>query len=49
MDGWRDAIEMLSSDMRQRARVGRAARDTVEEKYSLRVWGPKVTEIIKNL
>lgn len=49
VDGWRDAIEMLSSDMRQRARVGRAARDTVEEKYSLRVWGPKVTEIIKNL
>ena len=49
VDGWRDAIEMLSGDMHQRARVGRAARDTVEEKYSLRVWGPKVTEIIKNL
>jgi len=49
MDGWKDAIEALSSDVKQRARMGRAARDSVEERYSLRVWGPRVTEIITSL
>jgi glycosyltransferase involved in cell wall biosynthesis len=49
MDGWKDAIEALSCDVRQRARMGRAARDSVEERYSLRVWGPRVTEIITSL
>jgi len=49
MDGWKDAIEALSCDVKQRARMGRAARDSVEERYSLRVWGPRVTEIITSL
>lgn len=49
VDGWRDAIEMLSGDTQQRVRIGRAARDAVEEGYSLRVWGPRVTEIMENL
>lgn len=45
-DGWRDAIEILSRDVAQRVRMGRAARDVVEKRYSLKVWGPKVKEII---
>jgi glycosyltransferase involved in cell wall biosynthesis len=49
MDSWKDAIETLSRDITQRVRIGRAARDAIEERYSLRVWGPKVREIIKSL
>lgn len=49
MDGWRDAIEKLAGDVPERIRIGSAARETVEEKYSLRAWGPKVREIIQNL
>jgi glycosyltransferase involved in cell wall biosynthesis len=49
MDGWRDAIENLSRDVAVRARMGRAARDVVEERYSLKVWGPKVREIIESI
>ena len=49
MDGWRDAIENLSRDVAGRSRMGRAARDVVEERYSLKVWGPKVREIIESI
>jgi glycosyltransferase involved in cell wall biosynthesis len=49
MDGWRDAIVNLSRDVAVRSRMGRAARDVVEERYSLKVWGPKVREIIESL
>jgi glycosyltransferase involved in cell wall biosynthesis len=49
MDDWRGAIEDLSRDVIIRTRMGRAARDVVEERYSLKVWGPKVREIIENL
>jgi glycosyltransferase involved in cell wall biosynthesis len=49
IDGWRDAIEQLSRNTSERVRIGRAARDVVEQRYSLKVWGPKVREIIENL
>jgi glycosyltransferase involved in cell wall biosynthesis len=49
MDGWRDAMDVLSGDVKQRARMGQAARQVVEERYSLKVWGPKVREIIEGL
>jgi glycosyltransferase involved in cell wall biosynthesis len=49
IDGWRDAIEKLSRNVAERARLGRAARDVVEERYSLKVWGPKVGEIVESL
>jgi glycosyltransferase involved in cell wall biosynthesis len=49
MEGWRDSIDDLSRDVTGRNRMGRAARGTVEERYSLKVWGPKVREIIENL
>lgn len=49
IDGWKEAIEVLSSDTQKRAIMGKAARDVIEERYSLRVWGPRVVEIIENL
>jgi glycosyltransferase involved in cell wall biosynthesis len=49
LDGWRDALMELATDTDRRARVGEAARKAVEERYSLKVWAPRVTEIIDNL
>jgi glycosyltransferase involved in cell wall biosynthesis len=48
-DGWRRVIELLSSDGELRAKVGERARQTVEERYSLKVWGPKVAQIMDSL
>ena len=36
-------------DTALRSRMGKAARTCAEEKYSLKLWGPKVAEIINNL
>jgi glycosyltransferase involved in cell wall biosynthesis len=48
-DQWRRRIEELSGDGGLRQAVGAAARRTVEERYSLQVWGPRVAEIIDSL
>jgi glycosyltransferase involved in cell wall biosynthesis len=48
-EGWKQAIEDLAADVALRKRVGAAARQTVEEKYELRSWGPRVAEIIESL
>jgi len=48
-DGWKDAIEALSKDTALRNTMGKKARENAEEKYSLKHWGPKVTEIIRNI
>ncbi len=45
-DEWMEALERLSKDTALRSRIGKAAREYVEEKYSLRIWGPRVSEII---
>jgi glycosyltransferase involved in cell wall biosynthesis len=47
--GWRDALERLLADRELRAAMGEAARETVERDYSLKVWGPKVAEIMASL
>jgi glycosyltransferase involved in cell wall biosynthesis len=49
LEGWKDAIVDLSKDAPLRSRMGKAARACAEEKYSLKLWGPKVAEIISNL
>ena len=49
MNDWRDAMDLLCGDVKQRALMGLAARQAVEENYSLKVWGPKVREIIESL
>ncbi|MBA4416992.1 MAG: hypothetical protein C0392_03630 [Syntrophus sp. (in: bacteria)] len=48
-EGWRDAVEELALNVDMRVRMGRAARMFAEESYSLRVWGPKIAEIIQGL
>jgi glycosyltransferase involved in cell wall biosynthesis len=49
MAGWRDALERLLGDRELRAAMGEAARETVERDYSLKVWGPRVAEIVASL
>jgi glycosyltransferase involved in cell wall biosynthesis len=43
---WRDAIEALRDPV-LRARLGAAARATVEERYSLKVWAPRLRELLE--
>jgi len=45
-DGWKNTIKELSKNVSLREKIGRAARKTIEERYALRVWGPRVAEII---
>jgi glycosyltransferase involved in cell wall biosynthesis len=47
--GWEKAIDNLSRDHELRARIGMAARATVEDQYSLQVWGPRVAELFRSL
>ena len=49
IDGWREAIERLRDDAELRKRMGKRAREIAEERYSLKVWGPRVAEIIGGL
>jgi glycosyltransferase involved in cell wall biosynthesis len=46
---WEARIEELVRDTDLRIRMGRLARQTAEERYSLRIWGPRVAEIIDSL
>lgn len=48
-DGWMNAIEMIKNDVSLRQRIGGAARAAAEEKYSLKVWGPRYAEILHSL
>ena len=48
-DQWKAAVLELAGDAGMRRRMGQAARETVEERYSLKVWGPRVGEIIDSL
>lgn len=48
-NGWIDAIDELSRNAATRERMGRAARETAEERYALKVWGPRVAEILDSL
>ena len=49
LEDWKVAIVDLSKDAPLRSVMGKAARACAEEKYSLKLWGPKVAEIISNL
>lgn len=44
-----ELFRSYSGDRGLRTRMGRAARTFVEERYSLKVWGPRVAHIIDNL
>jgi glycosyltransferase involved in cell wall biosynthesis len=41
---WRDRLTQLCQDAAFREQMGRAARKTVEERYSLHVWGPRLAK-----
>lgn len=45
MEQWREAIDQLR-DPALRARMGAAARARVEERYSLKLWAPKMVQTI---
>lgn len=49
VEGWREALERLRLDNALRARMGKKARAIAEEKYSLRVWGPRVADLVSDL
>jgi len=44
---WRDRIDRLARSASLRAEMGARARVTVEEGYSLRVWGPRFVDALE--
>lgn len=46
---WREALTILLSNPALRDRMGREGRRKVEEKYSFQVWGPRVTDLFREV
>jgi len=46
---WRSAIKTLLSDAELRHRMGAAGRKKVEDSYSLQVWGPRVSQMLREV
>jgi glycosyltransferase involved in cell wall biosynthesis len=46
---WVDKLDNLIKDSRLRRRLGEAAYQTIEDRYSTRVWAPKVAEIFETV
>lgn len=44
---WYECLESLCRDPRLRARMGQAGRRTVETRYSLAVWGPRLAGVYR--
>ena len=44
---WYVRLELLCRDPQLRARMGQAGRRTVETRYSLAVWGPRLAEVYR--
>jgi glycosyltransferase involved in cell wall biosynthesis len=49
IEEWREAIDRLKNDVALRKRMGRRARAIAEERYSLKVWGPRVAGMINSV
>ncbi|HZP63020.1 MAG TPA: glycosyltransferase family 4 protein [Terriglobales bacterium] len=49
VDEWVAALDVLLRDEGLRARLATAARRTIEESYSLQVWGPRFVSLIDSL
>jgi len=48
-DEWRDALTSLLSDYELRHRMGQAGRLKVEKQYSLKIWGPRVATLLRDV
>jgi glycosyltransferase involved in cell wall biosynthesis len=48
-DEWFNALDLLVNDADARSRLALQARQTVEESYSLHVWGPKMVSLLEEL
>jgi glycosyltransferase involved in cell wall biosynthesis len=48
-EGWKAAIGELQKDVDLRRAMGTASRKIAEERYSLKIWGPRVAEILDTL
>jgi len=48
-DGWRDSVERLRVDVDLRQRMGRRMRSMAEERYCLKVWGPRIAAMLDEL
>lgn len=46
---WYERLEALCREPQLRARMGKAGRRTVEERYSLTVWGPRLADVYRTL
>jgi len=46
---WYERLDALCRQPQLRARMGQAGRRTVEERYSLAVWGPRLAEVYRTL
>ncbi|GAB1722752.1 MAG: glycosyltransferase [Nitrospira sp. CR1.1] len=44
---WYERLESLCRDPQLRARMGQAGRQTVETRYSLAVWGPRLADVYR--
>ncbi len=44
---WYERLELLCRDPQLRTRMGQAGRRTVETRYSLAVWGPRLVEVYR--
>ncbi len=49
LNEWKGVIDKLSGDTVLRKRMGDASREYAVDKFSLKQWGPRVSEIINNL
>jgi glycosyltransferase involved in cell wall biosynthesis len=45
---WTEALRTLISDPALRTRMGKEGRRKVERDYSLQVWGPRVTQMLRD-
>ena len=45
---WRDKLDRLLTDPALRDRFSRAGRETIEERYSLRVTAPQLARILRD-
>jgi len=46
---WVEKLSLLLRDEELRRQIGRAGRKTVEERYSLRLWGPRLAGLYRQL